>query len=130
MSQVILHQSSSDERRRLPALILAIAGIWMAVALLVGMSSVNPAMSQSLKSDLASGALGEGWNGLVVPRQNSAAGRANAINAKRMKIYKKRANETGQSVEVVGSIYAKEIYERARSGTWFLSKNNSWSQKP
>ncbi len=87
-------------------------------------------MGQSLKQDLASGALGEGWNGLVVPRDSSASGRAQAINAKRLKIYQKRANETGQSVQVVGSIYAKEIYERARRGTWFLSKSNVWSQKP
>ncbi|GAB5467045.1 MAG: hypothetical protein Kilf2KO_00750 [Rhodospirillales bacterium] len=115
---------------RLPRLLLILASAWMALALLGGLSTVNPAFGQSLKAELANGTVGERYDGFLEARNSSARGLVNSVNAKRRALYEKRAKELGQSVAVVGKVYAGEIYERARSGTWFLSQNQTWSQKP
>ncbi len=116
--------------RRLPTLTLIAASIWMALVLVGGLTSINPAMAQSLKSELQNGNVGERWDGFVQARNNSAQGLVNNVNGKRKKLYEKRARELGQSPQVVGQVFAKELYDRARSGTWFLNQNGSWYQKP
>jgi len=89
----------------------------------------RPGLAQSLKDLLASGQLGERFDGFVQARDGGAQGAANDINAKRLGIYQQRASESGQSVEVVGRIYAAELYDKAAPGTWFLLENGSWVQK-
>ncbi len=122
--------SLGAKRPRLVPLALAFATVWMALALVAGLSSINPAMGQSLKSELNNGNVGERWDGYLEARNASAQGLVNSVNAKRRKLYEKRAKELNQSPAVVGQVYAKELYDRARSGTWFKKKNNSWTQKP
>lgn len=117
-------------RPRLPTIALFVAAIWMALALVAGLSSINPAMGQSLKSELQNGNVGERWDGYLEARNASAQGLVNNVNAKRRKLYEKRAKELNQSVAVVGQVFAKELYDRARSGTWFKLQNGSWTQKP
>jgi uncharacterized protein YdbL (DUF1318 family) len=51
------------------------------------------------------------------------------VNAKRRELYQKRAGETGQTADVVGRVYAAEIYKKADPGTWFLLENGQWVQK-
>ena len=111
-------------------LILAFAGAWMALAMTAGLASLNDAMGQDLNGELASGRVGERFDGFLEARDSSAGAMVQQINGKRRAVYEKRAQETGQSIQVVGQIYAKEIYQRARSGTWFLAQNGAWSQKP
>lgn len=89
----------------------------------------RPGRAQSLSSLLASGQLGERFDGFVQARDPAAQGAAAEINGKRRDIYQKRASETGQTVEVVGRIYAAELYQKATPGTWFLLENGSWVQK-
>lgn len=89
----------------------------------------RPGHAQSLSDMLASGKVGEGFDGFLRARDASAQGFVNQVNDKRFEIYSKRASETGQAVEVVGRIYAKELYEKAAAGTWFLLENGSWIQK-
>ena len=89
----------------------------------------RPGLAASFSDLLASGAAGEGFDGLARARDGSANAVVQQVNAKRLEIYQKRAAETGQSVDVVGRIYAKELYDKASPGTWFLLENGSWIQK-
>lgn len=106
-----------------------IAGL-SAAALACGLALAAPAAAQSLKSMLASGAVGERYDGYLEARQSSARAYVNEVNGERRKIYEKRAAELGQSVTVVGKVFAKQLYQRAASGTWFLSESGQWAQKP
>ncbi len=122
--------SVSAARPRLPLFLLVAASAWMALALVCGLSSVNPALGQSLKTELSNGNVGERYDGYLQARNNSAQSLVNSINAQRKKLYEKRAKELGQPVSVVGKVYAKELYDRAAGGTWFLLEGDVWSQKP
>ena len=99
------------------------------LVLLVGPLTALPAAAGQLDELLASGALGERYDGFVEARDPSVAATAQAINDKRRAVYEQRATETGQTVDVVGRIYAGEIWDRADPGTWFLAEDGSWVQK-
>lgn len=103
---------------------LAIAGL-----LVAGLAG-TPAWAQSLESLRASGALGERYDGLVAVRQGGGdANRiANEVNAQRQALYKQRAAEQGAPWDQVGRVYAKQIFEQAPRGTWFLTEQG-WVQK-
>jgi uncharacterized protein YdbL (DUF1318 family) len=90
----------------------------------------HPVWAQSLEALRMAGALGERYDGLVVVRQASAeANRVAAeINAQRQGIYKQRAAEQGVSVDQVGRVYARQIFDQAPKGTWFLTEQG-WVQK-
>lgn len=83
----------------------------------------------SLKDLLASGAVGERYDGFVQSRDGSGQSVVNEVNAKRRSLYEQRAKETGATVDAVGRIYAAELYQKAAPGTWFLLENGSWVQK-
>ena len=78
-----------------------------------------------------SGAVGERFDGLAVVRQGDAAAKTLVaeVNAKRGKIYAERAKEKGAPAVEVGKVYAKEIAEKAPTGTWFLGEDGKWLQK-
>lgn len=89
----------------------------------------GPVHAASLGDLLAQGAIGERYDGYVQARDGSAQGTANDVNSKRRQLYEKRAGETGQTADVVGRIYAAEIYKKAAPGTWFLLEDGRWIQK-
>ncbi len=89
----------------------------------------RPGFAQSLGDMLASGKVGEGFDGFLRARDASAQNYVNSVNDKRFQIYSQRASETNQPVEVVGRVYAAELYDKAAPGTWFLLENGSWVQK-
>jgi uncharacterized protein YdbL (DUF1318 family) len=93
-------------------------------------SALHPVWAQSLEALRLSGALGERYDGLAVVRQPSAdADRLAAeINAQRQSIYKQRAAEQGVSADQVGRVYARQIFDQAPKGTWFLTEQG-WVQK-
>lgn len=95
-----------------------------AVALLPGTG-----YAASLKDLLAAGSVGERYDGFVQSRDGSGQDVVNDVNNKRRSLYEQRASETGTTVLDVGRIYAKELYDKAASGTWFLLENGSWVQK-
>jgi hypothetical protein len=103
----------------------------LGLAVALGAATLLPATGRaaSLGEMLGSGKLGERYDGFVQARDPSAQGFAADVNNKRRGIYEKRANETGQTVDVVGRIYAAELYQKAAPGTWFLLENGSWVQK-
>lgn len=81
----------------------------------------------------AQGVIAESYTGYVVLRDQNAPPAAKAlvqdVNAKRRAVYQKRASEQGVSADEVGKIYAKEIFQKAPSKTFFLQANGSYVQK-
>lgn len=97
--------------------------------LIFALLMVTPAAAANLGDLLASGAVGERYDGFAEARDPSTSTFVADVNQKRLAIYQKRAKETGQTVEVVGRIYATEIWDAADPGTWFHLEDGSWVQK-
>ncbi len=100
-----------------------------AVVILVSTLGAGPVLAQSLAELRASGAVGERFDGYAVARQSSAAAAVKQVNAKRKKIYGTRAAAQGVPAGQVGRVYAKQIFDKAAPGAWFLKKNGAWMQK-
>ena len=104
-----------------------------AVSLFAVPLAVHPAMAQSLDKLRKSGVIGEKFNGLAVVRDKGASAQVRTtvsnVNKKRRKIYAKRAAEQGVAADQVGRVYAKQIFQKAPKGTWFLGENGRWTQK-
>ena len=90
-----------------------------------------PATAQSLNNLRASGAVGERFDGFLQARSKDGKARSvvKDVNAKRRKIYSRRAAEQGVSADQVGRVYAQQIFKKAPSGTYFLQANGKWIQK-
>lgn len=90
-----------------------------------------PASAQSLNNLRASGAVGERFDGFLQARSKDGKARSvvKDVNAKRRKIYSRRAAEQGVSADQVGRVYAQQIFKKAPSGTYFLQANGKWMQK-
>ena len=103
------------------------------VALPVAAAALFPvgAGAQSLTGLRASGAVGEGYDGLARVRQAGGGAQSvvDAVNAKRRAIYAERAKEQGTTADQVGRVYARQILGKAPAGTWFLKKSGQWAQK-
>jgi uncharacterized protein YdbL (DUF1318 family) len=95
--------------------------------------AVPPAAAQTLDSLRKSGVIGERYDGLLELRDSSASSEARRmvkdVNAKRSKIYEKRAKEQGVPVGQVGRVFAQEIFQKAPKGTWFLGEDGRWTRK-
>ena len=103
--------------------------VGLALALLLPAAA---ALAGKLDDLRASGAVGERFDGFLELRDSGNADAKSfveQVNAKRRKIYEKRASENNATVEQVGQIYAKEIMGDAPAGTWFMRKNGSWAQQ-
>lgn len=98
---------------------------------LTAMVGAGPVHAASLGELRASGAVGERHDGFAVVRQNAAGAAALVaqVNAKRRQIYQQRATQQNTSVAAVGSVYAKQIFANAPSGTWFQSADGAWRRK-
>lgn len=92
-----------------------------------------PAAAQSLDQLRKSGVVGERYDGLALVRDAGASSQVRAqvadVNAKRRRIYAKRAAEQGVPADQVGRVYAQEIFRTAPRGTWFLGEDGRWVQK-
>ena len=92
-----------------------------------------PAAAQSLNKLRSSGVVGERYDGLAVVRDASTSSKVRAtvaeVNAKRRRIYAKRAAEQGVPADQVGRVYAQEIFRKAPPGTWFLGEDGRWTKK-
>lgn len=87
--------------------------------------------AQSLNALRASGAVGEGYDGLARVRKAGGGARSvvDAVNAKRRAIYAERAKEQGTTADQVGRVYARQILTKAPAGTWFLKESGEWVRK-
>lgn len=109
---------------RLPALIIALFMVFT-------MAGATPAEAASLNELRASGVIGERYDGFAVVRKNKSGASkiVRSVNAKRRKIYRSRAKQQNISPAQVGAVYASQIRNSAPRGTWFLSRDGSWSRK-
>lgn len=114
------HKNKSTVIRR-----LSLLGRGVLLILSVG---IGTAWAENLEALRASGAIGESSTGYVVAREGSAQGDAQTINAKRQSIYQEKANAQGVSVDQVGKVYAKEIFNTVPAGTW-IQVNGQWMRK-
>lgn len=111
-------------RRRFLALSLATtAGTLTATQL------TSVAFAQSAGDLRSSGKAGERFDGFMEARDNSAKSAVAAINAKRKKVYEKRAKQQGVTLEQVGKVYAEQIFSKLPKGSWFMKANGQWIQK-
>ena len=87
--------------------------------------------AQSLNELRASGAVGEGYDGLARVRKAGGGAQSvvDAVNAKRRAIYAERAKEQGTTADQVGRVYARQILTKAPAGTWFLKESEEWVRK-
>lgn len=96
--------------------------------LLLWSVGIGTAWAEDLEALRASGAIGESSTGYVVAREGSAQADVQSINAKRKSIYQEKANAQGVSVDQVGKVYAKEIFNTVPAGTW-IQVNGQWMRK-
>jgi uncharacterized protein len=108
----------------IPALVAAVLLAWL---------PARAAEAPNLDELRRDGVVGERWDGLAVVRAEGAPGTVRtlveSVNAKRLEIYGARAKAQGAPVEEVGKVYAKEIFEKAPAGTWFLGEDRQWVRK-
>jgi uncharacterized protein YdbL (DUF1318 family) len=110
--------------RKPPAVVRA------ALVLFIGLfANIMVTEAQPLDAQRQSGVIGERYDGFVVAREASAEAMASKVNAERTRLYQQRAAKQGVSVEKVGQVYAKKIFEQAPAGTWFLTEKGSWIRK-
>jgi len=102
-----------------------------ALALMVGALTGVPALAQSFQDLRASGAIGEAFDGYARVRSEGRGAQSlvDTTNAQRRTIYQTRAQEQGISVDQVGRVYAKAIFDKAQAGDWFLLESGKWIQK-
>lgn len=106
--------------------------IIIAVAAMVLISGPIAAQSHLLDSARAAGTVGERHDGIAIIRAGASEEVAQIvknINDQRLAIYRKRAAAEGISTEAVGQIYAKQIFQKAPTGTWFLNASGQWVRK-
>jgi uncharacterized protein YdbL (DUF1318 family) len=104
-----------------------LAGLAGAAVLL----AAAPVLAQSLKDLRAQGIVGEGYDGFARVRTPASGAQAavDQANARRREIYAKRAAEQKVSPADVGRVYARQIFDKAPPGTWFLQENGQWVRK-
>ena len=110
--------------KRSGPILAALAAFFLILA--AAATSVEAASLESLR---ASGAIGERYDGYVVAREGSAKSDANAINAKRKKLYQQKASSQGVTVDQVGRVYASQIFKKLPAGSWFQKEGGGWMQK-
>lgn len=102
----------------------------LACAALTGQAN---AQSRPLDAPRASGLVGEKYDGFAVVRSPSAPGDVKSLvdqsNQERAALYKQRGASDGATPDAVGRIYAKQIFDQAPAGTWFLQESGQWVQK-
>ncbi len=91
------------------------------------------AQGRALDGPRAQGQVAERFDGYAVVRAGGAPAAigdlVNRVNAQRRAVYRRQAASRGVSEEAVGRIYAKEIFNAAPGGTWFLQQSGKWVRK-
>ncbi|MDX1922023.1 MAG: DUF1318 domain-containing protein [Alphaproteobacteria bacterium] len=82
-----------------------------------------------LHSARAAGQIGEKADGFVVALDPSVQALADQVNAKRQAEYAAVAAKKGQSVAVVGSVFASTIIAGLEKGAKYQAADGSWKTK-
>ncbi|MDH3379141.1 MAG: YdbL family protein [Gammaproteobacteria bacterium] len=102
--------------------------IMMTIAVFLLAGGVS-AWAGSLQDLRASGAIGESASGYTVARDPGATAEAASINKQRKAVYAEKAAAQGVTIEQVGKVYAKEIFEKVPAGTWLQNEQGQWLKK-
>jgi uncharacterized protein len=120
------------ERMTIQARATQHAAAWL-LALVLLAAAAGPASAQSLDELRSQGAVGERYDGYAVVRASGASSQVQSfvanVNAQRRAIYQQRAKQQNVPADQVGRVYAKQLFERAPAGTWFLDANGKWVRK-
>ena len=104
-----------------------------ALLALAALAMAAPAAAADLDRLRAQGVIAERYDGYVEVRPGEGSASAEKVveevNAKRRRIYKKRAESQGVPVEQVGRVYAEQILERLPEGAWFRKPDGSYVRK-
>ncbi len=110
--------------------------VWLLALALLALAAAAPGPAQaapSLDQLRAQGVVGERFDGYAVVRTPQAPADVQSfvasVNAKRRGIYQERAAQQHVPADQVGRIYAKQIFQRAPPGTWFLDASGKWQRK-
>ena len=117
--------SSSTRAIRLALALVAMA----ALAVLTGGAL---AQGRALDGPRAAGQVAERFDGYAMVRGNvpaSIRNLVNKVNAERRNVYRQRAASRNTSEAAVGQIYARQIFDAAPGGTWFLQQSGKWVRK-
>lgn len=119
--------SSNAGARRMLGALLALATMLLVV------TEVASAQDRALDAPRAAGQVAERFDGYAMVRDSKAPASLRAlverINAQRRQVYKSQAASRGVPESAVGRIYAREIFNAAPAGTWFLQESGQWVRK-
>jgi len=112
------------------------ARLCLGAAFAVAAASIRPTRAlaaNALDTYRANGTIAERFDGYLELRDKNAPADARRlvaeVNAKRRALYKKRAAEQNVPVSAVGKIYAKQIFQAAPAGTYFLQPGGGYIRK-
>ena len=110
----------------------ALSVLAAAMLSILSLFAATPAAASPLDDYRAAGVIVERFDGRVEAINNApAAAKAlvTEVNAKRMEIYTKRAQDVSAPVEEIGKVYAKEILKKAPAGTVFKDAAGKLTKK-
>jgi len=112
----------------------ALAALCLSLSFVCGaLSGAALAQSRPLDAPRVAGLVGEKYDGFALLRNPGAPADVKSLvdqaNQERAALYKQRATTDGAPADAVGRIYAKQIYDAAPAGTWFLQESGQWVQK-
>ncbi len=123
-------------RRAISSSIGAHQILWVLVVLMATwMVTGDGALAQgrALDGPRTQGQVAERFDGYAMVRDGGAPAGirdlVNRVNAERRAVYRRQAASRGVSEEAVGRIYAREIFNAAPGGTWFLQQSGKWVRK-
>ena len=88
-----------------------------------------PAFAADLHSARAAGQIGEKADGFVTALDPSVQALADEVNAKRRTEYAGVAAKKGQTIEVVGAVFAGTIAAGLEPGAKYQAADGSWKTK-
>ncbi len=101
----------------------------LAVLSLVFALTALPAFAADLHSARAAGQIGEKADGFVTALDPSVQALADEVNAKRRVQYAEIAAKKGQTIEVVGAVFAGTIAAGLEKGAKYQGADGSWKTK-
>lgn len=106
---------------------------FLSVALLIGVFAFQgQAFAIDIDTAKAQGLVGERPDGLlgsVTTPSADITALIDDVNARRMAIFKRVANEKGQTLDVVQQISGQEFIARTAKGQYVMSSSGKWSKK-
>jgi uncharacterized protein len=102
---------------------------FLTIAALILSLTALPALAADLHSARAAGQIGEKADGFVTALDPSVQSLADEVNAKRRAQYADVAAKKGQTIDVVGTVFAGTIAAGLEKGAKHQGADGSWKTK-